>query len=98
MPDRRAFLKDVAAGIAFVGCGLAEAASAAQAARPAKRPPLVIKGRRIRTVDIHAHCLVPKATDLLKRPVNRQAAHPLEGQPLAAKWGTWTPRASTWPS
>jgi aminocarboxymuconate-semialdehyde decarboxylase len=86
MPDRRAFLKDVAAGIALVGCGFVEAAaSAAQTARPAKRAPLVIKGRRIRTVDIHAHCLVPKATDLLKRPVNRQAAHPLEGQPLAAR-------------
>ena len=79
-------MKEVAAGIAFVGCGLAEvAASAAQAARPAKRPPLVIKGRRIRTVDIHAHCLVPKATNLLKHPVNRQATHPLEKQPLAAR-------------
>ena len=86
MPTRRKFLRDVAgaSGLMFVGCGLTDAAvQAAQTPRPTKHAPVLIRGRRIRTVDIHAHCVVPQATDLLKRQVNRQPAHLLEGQALA---------------
>ena len=71
MPSRRHFLKDVAGatGLAFVGCGFAGDA-AAQTAAPAvarKHAPVTIKGRRIRTVDVHAHCAVPKANALMNR-------------------------------
>src|SRR5262249_32927385 len=41
-------------------------------------------GRRIRTVDIHAHCAVPKATDLLKQQPNPGALF-LEGQALSER-------------
>jgi len=73
MPSRRHFLKDVAGatGLAFVGCGLAgesdASAQTAQAGRAAKHAPVRIKGRRIRTVDVHAHCAVPKANALMNR-------------------------------
>src|SRR5437660_11647140 len=67
---RRVFLKDVAAaaGLVFVGCGL-ERDAAAQATRAgAARRRVAIKGRQIKTVDVHAHCAIPKASALLRRP------------------------------
>jgi aminocarboxymuconate-semialdehyde decarboxylase len=86
MPSRRAFLKDVAgaAGIVFVGCGFADGAQLG-GARRATRRPVVVKGRRIRTVDVHAHCAVTKATALLRRPAANQGGDGpllLDGQAL----------------
>jgi aminocarboxymuconate-semialdehyde decarboxylase len=89
--DRRTFLKDTAAaaGLLFVGCAAgAGAQSPAGAAAP--RPPLVIRGRRIRTVDVHAHCAVPEANALLRRqapaPTGDQASLlTLDGEPLARR-------------
>jgi aminocarboxymuconate-semialdehyde decarboxylase len=85
---RRDFLKDVvgAAGLFFVGCGLD--ADAMQSQRPARatRRPVVVKGRRMKTVDVHAHCAVTKAADLLRRPgANAGGDGPLTlgGQTLA---------------
>ena len=46
------------AGIAFVGCSLADAASAQAQTR---RREVVVNGRRVKTVDVHAHCAVPEA-------------------------------------
>src|SRR3954447_17506177 len=64
--DRRTFLKD-AAGLVFVGCSVADAA-ARQAPRAGTAGRAVtIKGKRITTVDMHAHCAVPRANDLLRR-------------------------------
>ena len=77
--DRRAFLL-------FVGCGLVDAA--AQSTRPAtaaKHEPVTIRGRRIKTVDVHAHCAVPKAQELLNPKAARQPPLLLEGEPLATR-------------
>jgi hypothetical protein len=41
--------------------------------------------RRARTVDVHAHCAVPKATSLLEQQVN-PAALELDGQSLSDPW------------
>jgi aminocarboxymuconate-semialdehyde decarboxylase len=86
MHNRREFLRDVAGagGLLFVGCGLAGASAQAVPVPggSAKRGPVLINGRRITTVDIHAHCAVPKAAELLKQQVN-PAALTLDGQPLA---------------
>ncbi len=69
MSDRRAFIKDLAgaaAGIAFVGCGLVDAAAAqAQTGQAARRREVVVNGRRVKTVDVHAHCAVPAAMALM---------------------------------
>jgi aminocarboxymuconate-semialdehyde decarboxylase len=93
MTSRRDFLKDVAgaSGLAFVGCGLpaarADAAAAPVAGKP-KHAPVIVKGRRIRTVDIHAHCVVPQATALLRREANRPApVQLLEGEGVAQRLG-----------
>ena len=62
---RREFLEDTAgttAGIAFVACGLASAASAQAQTR---RREVVVNGRRVKTVDVHAHCAVPEAMALM---------------------------------
>src|SRR5436190_11092520 len=85
MRNRREFLKDVAGagGLLFVGCGLADAAQASQTAARPRRAPVTIKGRRIKTIDVHAHCAVPKANDVLRRQANQQGTLLLEGQPLA---------------
>jgi len=85
MRTRREFLKDAATatGLMFVGCGLRDAAAQAQQARTlTKHAPVVINGRRIRTVDIHAHCAVAKAGELLAQQ-GGQATLLLDGQPLA---------------
>jgi len=62
---RREFLGDAAgtvAGIAFVGCDLV---SAAPAQAQARRREVVVNGRRVKTVDVHAHCAVPEAMALM---------------------------------
>ena len=69
MSRRRDFIKHTAgamAGIAFTGCGLLHAApSHAQAATPHRRREVVVNGRRVKTVDVHAHCGFPEAMALL---------------------------------
>src|ERR1700739_1871405 len=49
-------------GLAFSGCGLANPASA-QA--PQRRHEVFVNGKRVRTVDVHAHCHVPEANALM---------------------------------
>ena len=77
MPTRREFLKDIAgatAGIAFVGCDFIYAAETyAQATTPVRRREVVVNGRRVKTVDVHAHCAVPEAMALMGRKVDPQA-------------------------
>ena len=52
------------AGIAFVGCDLL-AARNAQAQSGRRRREVVVSGRRVKTVDVHAHCAVPEAMALM---------------------------------
>jgi aminocarboxymuconate-semialdehyde decarboxylase len=76
MPTRREFFKDMAgamAGIVFVDCGLMEAAEAQpQSGSAALRRQVVVGGRRVKTVDVHAHCAVPEAMALMGRNVTPQ--------------------------
>ena len=75
MPTRREFIQNTAgamAGIAFVGCDLL-AARDAQAQAGARRREVVVSGRRVKTVDVHAHCAVPEAMALLGLKVEPQS-------------------------
>jgi aminocarboxymuconate-semialdehyde decarboxylase len=67
--SRRGFIGQAAgaaAGIAFTSCGLGHRAHAqGQGQGPARHRPVVINGKRVRTVDIHAHCHIPEATALM---------------------------------
>jgi aminocarboxymuconate-semialdehyde decarboxylase len=68
---RRELMKDAAAaGIVFVGCGLQGAVGGAQA--QARRREVVVNGRRVKTVDVHAHCAVPEAMALMGLKVTGQ--------------------------
>ena len=63
MTTRRNFLKGAAAsGIAFCSCGLLDAAHAQP---KAPRLPVKINGKRVLTVDVHAHCYFREAIDLM---------------------------------
>jgi len=56
-----------AAGTFLVNRGaMAAGALLGQTVAPAKRREIVIGGRRIKTVDVHAHCFVPEVWDVVK--------------------------------
>jgi len=63
---RRHFLKagaTAATGIVFCGCGLLKSAHAQQS--PRQKLPVTINGKRIKTIDVHAHCNFREAGVLL---------------------------------
>jgi len=64
MTTRREFLQTTAGalGVAFVGCDLLAAGPARAQAR---RREVMVGGRRVKTVDVHAHCAVPEALALM---------------------------------
>jgi hypothetical protein len=65
MTNRREMLCRAAGaltGSVFIGCGLL---SPALAQTPQRRREVVVNGKRVRTVDVHAHCQVPEANALM---------------------------------
>jgi len=72
MTTRRDFFGKAAgvmAGVAFCGCGLFDAPHVHAQSAPRRRE-VVVNGRRIKTVDIHAHCAFPEAMALMNLKVN----------------------------
>ena len=66
MTTRRDFLRNgvgAAAGIVFCSCGLLHGAKAQQPAR--QTLPVSVNGKRVKTIDVHSHCLIPEASALL---------------------------------
>ena len=62
------------ADIVFVGCNLAGAAAPlAPPGGAAPRRQVVLGGRRVKTVDVHAHCAVPEVMALMGSTVSPQA-------------------------
>jgi predicted TIM-barrel fold metal-dependent hydrolase len=61
MSTRREFLqRSATAGLCFVGCGIAAPRHAhAQGTRRGRE--VLVSGKRARTIDIHAHCMIPEA-------------------------------------
>jgi aminocarboxymuconate-semialdehyde decarboxylase len=55
------------ASVAFVGCGMTSAAPPPASAP--RRREVVVNGKRVKTVDVHAHCIVPKAAEIIKHPL-----------------------------
>jgi aminocarboxymuconate-semialdehyde decarboxylase len=56
--------------IAFVGCAIASVR--ATAAQPRRRE-VVVAGKRVKTIDIHAHCAVPAAMKLINQRLEADA-------------------------
>jgi aminocarboxymuconate-semialdehyde decarboxylase len=80
VPNRRDFLTytaGAAVGVLTSGYQLATAGLPRQVgAKSGKRREVSIGGRRIRTVDLHAHCFVPEVWDLVKDTPLAAAAKP----------------------
>jgi aminocarboxymuconate-semialdehyde decarboxylase len=76
MSTRRDFLQTTSgalAGLVFTGCSLL-------AARPtgaqARRREVVVSGKRVKTVDVHAHCAVPEALALMSQKLGGPGLRP----------------------
>jgi aminocarboxymuconate-semialdehyde decarboxylase len=65
MTTRRDFLKHAggAAGIVFCGCAMRDTARAQQAG--GARLPVMVNGKRVKTIDVHAHCHFREAIALM---------------------------------
>jgi predicted TIM-barrel fold metal-dependent hydrolase len=79
MTTRRNFLKGAAAtGIAFCSCGML---GAARVQRPkAARLPVKINGKRVITVDVHAHCYFHESINLMGDQADK-VLPPVKGVP-----------------
>ena len=80
MPHRRDFLKTVAgaSGVVAAGCCILQAGQSTASAqspgpRGGNRRKVTVGGRRVKTVDIHAHCAVPEALAMMKLPPGSSA-------------------------
>ena len=65
MPSRRRFIRQTTAamaGMALAGGGVRGAVASAAQAAPRE---VVLGGRRVRTVDVHAHCEIPGIRDVM---------------------------------
>lgn len=75
MTTRRDFIHGAAgatAAVAFVGCDLVTNTHA-HAQEGVRRREVVVNGRRIKTVDVHAHCAFPEVNALMGLKVNPEA-------------------------
>ncbi len=80
--SRRQFLKGAAAatGVAFCSCALLDAAHAQQTG--GQRLPVSVGGKRVKTIDVHAHCLFHEAEKLMGSD-NAAFTTPIKGSPQA---------------
>ena len=78
MTTRRSFLTGAAAsGIAFCSCGMLDAA---RAQPKASRLPIKVNGKRVLTVDVHAHCYFREAINLMGDAADK-VLPPVKGVP-----------------
>ena len=72
MPMIGDLLTSTLATIAFVGCAMTSAVPPpGSEPHVQRRREVVVNGKRIKTVDVHAHCAVPAAMALVNRPWKR---------------------------
>ena len=81
MTTRRDFLKAgtaaVTTGIVFCSCGLLQSAHAQQPAR--QKLPVTVGGKRVKTIDVHAHCHFREAGALLGADAAAAQLPPVNG-------------------
>jgi predicted TIM-barrel fold metal-dependent hydrolase len=74
-----------AASVIFTSCSphlaaRARAPARTRAAKPAaSRLPVMVKGKRVKTIDVHAHCLIPAALALLPADEAKSIYPPTKG-------------------
>ena len=62
MPTRDEYVKD--AEIIFTGCSVTQAAPG-QPAAGGQRRQVVVGGRRVKTIDVHCHCVIPETLAMM---------------------------------
>ncbi len=67
MPIAGDLLTTTLAAIAFIPCAMASVAPA-PSPQPRRRE-VVVNGKRVKTIDVHAHCIVPAAAALINHPL-----------------------------
>jgi aminocarboxymuconate-semialdehyde decarboxylase len=67
MPLTGGLITGALASIAFLGCGMTTASPPPTPG--ARRREVVVNGKRVKTVDVHAHCIVPPAAALINHPL-----------------------------
>jgi aminocarboxymuconate-semialdehyde decarboxylase len=85
MTTRREFIKGAAASsLVFCTCGLIEAAHAQGSYKHpnlgSKRKPVIVNGKRVTTIDVHAHCLFRDAIALMGADA-KTVEPPVKGAP-----------------
>jgi aminocarboxymuconate-semialdehyde decarboxylase len=75
MPITADLLASALSGLAFVGCAMTSVAPtpAPHQHAHARRREVVVNGKRVKTVDVHAHCIVPAAASLISHPLEAPA-------------------------
>ncbi|HWZ49581.1 MAG TPA: amidohydrolase family protein [Herbaspirillum sp.] len=80
MTTRRGFMKGVASsGIVFCTCGLLDAVQA-QSSPDSRHLPVMINGKRVRTIDTHAHCYFHESIALMGKDA-KNVLPPVKGIP-----------------
>ena len=74
----------LAAALTFVGCALGATTAVPPPAAASRRRETIVNGKRIKTIDIHAHCIVPKAAAVIEHPLEAPALM-MEGSTLATR-------------
>ena len=86
MQSRRNFIRragGAAAGVVFTSCCLPGARPAfAQATPAARRREVRLGGRRVKTIDVHCHCIFPQAAALMGR---KESDYPRRGLAIVAE-------------
>src|SRR5262249_3990302 len=76
MPSRRTFVRNAAAmtGMLLVDQRVGRAAAAMQSAPPSKRREVTVAGRRVKTIDVHSHSIVPGVAELVGQTTQNNPA------------------------
>src|SRR4051794_17851771 len=90
MTSRRQFLAEVSAsaGAVLTGCCLAPHLHAQTPTR--KRREVTVGGQRVRTIDVHAHVIIPEATAMMgvKTEANNASVMAPRRFDTMDEWGT----------
>src|SRR5580765_7132261 len=90
--NRRQFVKDVAAGagIVFTGCSLLSHRLGAQSGSTTSKRQVMVGGRRVKTIGIHAHVIIPEATAMMgaKTAANNSSVMAPDRFQTMDEWGT----------
>jgi len=84
MPISGDLLNTAMASLAFVGCALGSTTAVAPPTAAQRRRETVINGKRIKTIDVHAHCIVPAAAAIVNHPLEAPGLM-MQGDTLATR-------------